>query len=197
MKYLVISNFFITFASVIKKQRLEIFIKIKVMQIPVLGKEYYFFDDGKISLSRCYKAKVTGIYPYNEKINVKVFDYDLDEYKEIPIQEIHKKEVDSHRQGEHFKVLGGDLTTGAPWLYSEKTDYFIKCEIKGYDKDDIWFARTIQDGWFSMDVTNSWQSGELDVDGKKYEEAKHYYDLDNYDGFFDSELMIKGEFIEI
>ena len=48
-----------------------------------------------------------------------------------------------------------------------------------------------------MDVTNSWQSGELDVDGKKYEEVKHYYDLDNYDGFFDSELMIKGEFIEI
>lgn len=76
MKYLVISNFFIIFASVIKKQRLEIFIKIKVMQIPVLGKEYYFFDDGKISLSRCYKAKVTGIYPYKEKINVKVFDYD-------------------------------------------------------------------------------------------------------------------------
>lgn len=37
------------------------------MQIPVLGKEYYFFDDGKISLSRCYKAKVTGIYPYKEK----------------------------------------------------------------------------------------------------------------------------------
>ena len=45
------------------------------MQIPVLGKEYYFFDDGKISLSRCYKAKVTGIYPYKEKINVKVFQY--------------------------------------------------------------------------------------------------------------------------
>ena len=73
--------FLLSLHCVIKKQRLEIFIKIKVMQIPVLGKEYYFFDDGKISLSRCYKAKVTGIYPYKEKINVKVFDYDLDEYK--------------------------------------------------------------------------------------------------------------------
>ena len=89
------------------------------------------------------------------------------------------------------------MIVGAPWLYAEKTDYFIKCEIKGYDKDDIWFARTINDGWFSMDVTDPWQSGEFDVDGKKYEEAKHYYDLNNYDGFFDSELMIKGEFIEI
>ena len=168
-----------------------------MQRVPVLGKEYYFFDDGKISPSRCYKAKVTGIYPYKEKINVKVFDYDLDEYKEIKIQEIHKKEVDSHRQGEHFKVLGGDMTVGAPWLYAEKTDYFIKCEIKGYDDNDIWFARTIHDDWFSMDVTGSWQSGYLDVDGKRYEEAKHCFDLNNYDGFYDSELMIKGEFIEI
>lgn len=168
-----------------------------MQRVPVLGKEYYFFDDGKISPSRCYKAKVTGIYPYNEKINVKVFDYDLDEYKEIQIQEIHKKEVDSHRQGEHFKVLGGDMTVGAPWLYAEKTDYFIKCEIKGYDDNDIWFARTIHDDWFSMDVESLWQSGYLDVDGKRYEEAKHYFDLNNYDGFYDSELMIKGEFIEI
>lgn len=117
------------------------------MQIPVLGKEYYFFDDGKISPSRCYKAKVTGIYPYKEKINVKVFDYDLNKYKEISIQEIHKKD--------------------APWLYAEKTDYFIKCEIKGYDENDVWFARTIHDDWFSMDVTDLWQSGYLDVDGKK------------------------------
>lgn len=27
------------------------------MNIPEIGKEYYFFDDGKISPSRCYKAK--------------------------------------------------------------------------------------------------------------------------------------------
>lgn len=167
------------------------------MQIPVLDKEYYFFDDGKISPSRCYKAKVVGIYPYKEKINVKVFDYDLNEYKDTPIQDVYKREVDNHRQGENFKVFGGDQTTGAPWLYAEKTDYFIKCEIKGYDDSDIWFARTIHDDWFSFDVTNLWQFGYLDVDGKKYEKAKYYFDLNNYDGFYDSELINKGEFIEI
>lgn len=52
------------FANVIKKLY---FIKIKIIQIPDLGKEYYFFDDGKISPSRCYKAKVTDIYHYKEK----------------------------------------------------------------------------------------------------------------------------------
>lgn len=168
-----------------------------MQRVPVLGKEYYFFDDGKISPSRCYKAKVTGIYHYNEKINVNVYDYDLGETRQMPIQVVHKKEVDDHRQGENFTVLGGDTTVGAPWLYAEKTDYFIKCEIKGYDDNDIWFARTIHDDWFSMDVASSWQSGYLDVDGKRYEDAKHYFDLNNYDGFYDSELIIKGEFIGI
>ena len=121
----------------------------------------------------------------------------MNKYKEISIQEIHKREVDNHRQDKNCKVLGGDMTVGAPWLYAEKTDYFIKCEIKGYDDNDIWFARTIHDDWFSMDVASSWQSGYLDVNGKRYEEAKHYFDLNNYDGFYDSELIIKGEYIGI
>lgn len=166
------------------------------MEVPILGKEYYFFDDGKTSPSRCYKAKVVGIYPYKSELIVDVFDYDLGKIIQKSIQEIHKNEVNAHRQGENFKVLVGDTTTGAPWLYSEKTDYFIKCEIKGYDENPIWFARTIHHGWFSMDVTSSWQSGTLDVDGEIYKNAKHNFDMYNYDGFYDSEIIAKGEFIE-
>lgn len=166
------------------------------MEVPILGKEYYFFDDGKTSPSRCYKAKVVGIYPYKSELIVDTFDYDLEMIVQKPIQEIHRNEVNSHRQEDNFKVLCGDTTTGAPWLYAEKTDYFIKCEIKGYDENPIWFVRTIHNGWFSMNVTNSWQSGTLDVDGKKYEEAKHNFDMYNYDGFYDSEIIAKGEFIE-
>lgn len=166
------------------------------MEVPILGKEYYFFDDGKTSPSRCYKAKVVGIYPYKSELIVDTFDYDLGMIVHKPIQEIHRNEVNNHRQEDNFKVLCGGDTTGAPWLYAEKTDYFIKCEIKGYDENPIWFARTIHNGWFSMNVTNSWQSGTLDVDGKKYEEAKHNFDMYNYDGFYDSEIIAKGEFIE-
>lgn len=70
-------------------------------------------------------------------------------------------------------------------------------KLREYNKDDIWFARTIDGGWFSMDVTGLWQSGELDVDGEKYKEAKHYFDLYKYDGFYDSELITKGEYISI
>ena len=40
------------------------------------------------------------------------------------------------------------------------------CEIKDYDRNLIWFARTIDGGWFSMDVDKAWQGGRLDIDGK-------------------------------
>ena len=52
------------------------------------------------------------------------------------------------------------------WIWNKTTDYIIACDIKDYDKNLIWFARTVDGGWFSMDVDKSWQGGRLDVDGK-------------------------------
>ena len=52
------------------------------------------------------------------------------------------------------------------WIWNKTTDYIIACDIKDYDKNLIWFARTVDGGWFSMDVDNSWQGGRLDVDGE-------------------------------
>ena len=52
------------------------------------------------------------------------------------------------------------------WIWNKTTDYIVACEIKDYDKNLIWFARTVDGGWFSMDVDKEWQGGRLDVDGK-------------------------------
>ena len=52
------------------------------------------------------------------------------------------------------------------WIWNKTTDYIVACEIKDYDKNLIWFARTTDGGWFSMDVDKSWQGGRLDIDGK-------------------------------
>lgn len=52
------------------------------------------------------------------------------------------------------------------WIWNKTTDYIIACEIKDYDNNLIWFARTVDGGWFSMDVDKSWQGGRLDIDGK-------------------------------
>ena len=55
------------------------------------------------------------------------------------------------------------------WIFIDNTDYIIKCSIPEYDQDPIYFAESIRDGWFSMNVTSWWQSGRLDIDGKLYE----------------------------
>ena len=52
------------------------------------------------------------------------------------------------------------------WIWDKTTDYIIACDIRDYDKNLIWFARTVDGGWFSMDVDKEWQGGRLDVDGK-------------------------------
>ena len=52
------------------------------------------------------------------------------------------------------------------WIWNKTTDYIVACEIKDYDNNLIWFARTVDGGWFSMDVDKSWQGGRLDIDGK-------------------------------
>ena len=52
------------------------------------------------------------------------------------------------------------------WIWNKTTDYIIACDIRDYDKNLIWFARTVDGGWFSMDVDKSWQGGRLDIDGE-------------------------------
>ena len=52
------------------------------------------------------------------------------------------------------------------WIWNGTTDYFIGCVIEEYDENEIWFARTKEGGWFSLDIQSDWQGGVLDVDGE-------------------------------
>ncbi|MCH5167881.1 MAG: hypothetical protein J1F35_08385 [Erysipelotrichales bacterium] len=120
----------------------------KQVSIPEVGKEYLFFDDGKTSPSRIFKAKVLRVIPSNEEIIVEKYNSDIQWLVPTPIQKVHKAEA-SH----------------CDWLFAEETDYFIECSIPKYDDNPIWFARTKDGGWFSMDIQSFWQGGRLDVDG--------------------------------
>lgn len=149
--------------------------------IPEVGKEYYFFDDGKISSSRCYKAKVLRIIPYDEC--EEIFDtYDHDQNIPKSLKEIHKDEV------ENCSTLDG-----TPQLYSKETDYFIECSIPEYDKHNIWFVRTIDGGWFSMDIESDWQSGRLDIKSSLYCMAKKHFDELYGEGWYDKQIAINNE----
>lgn len=138
------------------------------MKVPTVGKQYHFFDDGKLRESRHYMAtvleKITpeqakDIYMNYQGMNISVSLYT-----------IWREEIDSHRQSNNFKVLtSGSMEVGAPWLYAEKTDYLIKCSIPDYDENDVWFVRTINGGWFSLNTVNDWMAGSLDVSGVLFE----------------------------
>ena len=133
--------------------------------IPIVGKEYHFFDDGKIRESRHYTAVIDEIIPIDEAKNIVVytpreFDYETNQniFIYMTLYDVWIDEKDR-----------------CDWIYADDTDYIIKARIPKYDKDPIYFAKTKDDGWFSMDVTNWWQSGRLDIDGKLYEDMTLIY----------------------
>ena len=137
--------------------------------IPQIGKEYHFFDDGKISDSRHYIAKVIELIPIEEAKNIIIStprDYNINTGQNLFVDmSLYDIWVDEKER--------------CDWLYNDDTDYIIKASIPKYDEDPIYFAKTKNNGWFSMDVTNWWQSGRLDIDGKLYEQLENFnYEMD-------------------
>ena len=59
----------------------------------------------------------------------------------------------------------GSMEEGEPWLYARSTDFLIEYIISDYDEHNIWFVRTINGEWFSLEIQAFWQTGKLDVDG--------------------------------
>ena len=136
-------------------------------QIPVIGEQYHFFDDGKIRESRHYMATVLDVITLEQVKDIYVNRLGLDIWESL--YKVWREEIDSHRQSNNFKVLtSGSMEIGTPWLYAEETDYFIKCSIPDYDKNDVWCVRTVDGGWFSLDTANVWMAGRLDVSGERF-----------------------------
>lgn len=150
----------------------------KLKPIPKIGSSYHFFDDGKIKESRHYIATVLDVITPEQTKNIMFSRADDEVSFEISLYEIWRNEIDDHRQDTNFKVIaaGVSMEVGAPWLYAEETDYFIKCSIPEYDENDVWFVRTVNGGWFSLDTNSWWMSGELDVDGRLFNNMMKDYE---------------------
>ena len=117
--------------------------------IPEVGKEYHFWDDGKSSVSRHYIARVERIITPEQA-------------KEIVIVT---------ESGDFFTLYDSWVETKeqCDFLYDQETDFFVECSCPKYDDHNLWFVRTVDGGWFSIDNENCWQSGRLDVTGERYE----------------------------
>lgn len=130
-------------------------------EIPEIGKYYHFFDDGKTSPSRHYICKCERIITPEEANKIMV---------EVPNKYVDDV-IDTISLYEHWY---NNEVPNAYWLFADKTDYFVECSCPKYDKDNLWFVRTKDGGWFSMDIQNFWQGGSLDVDGEIFQEALNY-----------------------
>jgi hypothetical protein len=150
----------------------------KLKPVPKIGSSYHFFDDGKIRESRHYIATVSDVITPEQTKNIMFSRADDEISFEISLYEIWRNEINDHRQDTNFKVIaaGASMEVGAPWLYAEETDYFIKCSIPEYDENDVWFVRTVNGGWFSLDTNSWWMSGELDVDGRLFNNMMKDYE---------------------
>lgn len=111
----------------------------KEQPVPEVGKEYHIFDDGKISPSRHFTAKIEKVIPFGD-----VYD---------PESELCLAWKDNVKE--------------AYWLFAQDTDYFVKAE-SSYDENPLFFVRTKDGGWFSIDYPNVWMGARLDIDGELY-----------------------------
>lgn len=112
----------------------------KEQPVPEVGKEYHIFDDGKISPSRHFTAKITKVLPFDKVVN--------------PESQLYKAWEENIKE--------------AYWLFAQDTDYFVKAE-SSYDENPLFFVRTVDGGWFSIDYPNVWMGARLDITGKLYE----------------------------
>lgn len=107
------------------------------LDLPEVGKTYFYFDDGKVTRARRLEVVITEIVPFADIADID--EETLNHWKE------EVREID--------------------WVYAKETDYFIKAQLKVSDEEvqDIVFVRTINndDGWFSL----GFWGGQLDIDG--------------------------------
>ena len=61
------------------------------------------------------------------------------------------------------------------WLYATATDYFIKAE-SDFDENLLYFVRTLDGGWFSIDFPGYWMGARLDIDGSLYRKMQLWYE---------------------
>ena len=128
--------------------------------IPEIGKFYHFFDDGKTSPGRHYICKVERILTMDEAKNEPIVVPNWAECLERDDLTYTLATIYDNWQDEIERC---------DWLFDTETDYFIECSCPKYDENNLWFVRTKDGGWFSMDIQSSWQGGTLDVTGDIFE----------------------------
>ena len=142
----------------------------KLKPIPEVGKFYHFFDDGKLSPGRHYICKVEQIVSESNANSIII--------KDIPIWDDNNK---CYRENSTLTDCWLKEKERNNWIYAPITDYFVEVSCPKYDKYNLWFVRTKDGGWYSLDIQSGWQGGRLDVTGEIYDNIIKYWKENGYD----------------
>lgn len=137
--------------------------------LPVVGKKYHFFDDGKIKPSRHYIAKIVKLIPFSEFENVKYEDLLCEE-------EATQYLADKDHTGPNLLEIWKEEIENCDWVFAKETDYAVKAIVEVYDDNPIFFVRDKHGAWFSLGTVTGWESGRLDIDNSLFDTfIKEYY----------------------
>ena len=158
------------FAEVVKFNKVTMSKELK--PIPEAGKEYHFWDDGKCGPARHYICRVERIVSMKHVNDViidnAIINWDDKTGKAIfgrkPLLDIWVEQKKLH-----------------DWVLTKNTDYFIEASCPTYDENNLWFVRSTNGGWFSMDIQSGWQGGMLDVTGTIFEAVINEWELEGCD----------------
>ena len=130
----------------------------KLEPIPEVGKYYHFFDDGKYSPSRHYICRVERLLSKEDANDIMV---DVPDWNPMT----NEDETITITLFERWQ----EEKEGASFLYREDTDCFIELSCPEYDDNNLYAVRTKDGAWFTIAIQSFWQTGRLDVTGKKYQ----------------------------
>lgn len=145
--------------------------------LPTIGNAYEFYDDGKIYPRRRYTTTVMDIISTEEAKSVMFPIYVYEESDMIPTTIVAEGEEPI---GETSLYTVWEFNKEEhDWVFATETDYFIKCSIPKYDEYPIWFVRTKEGNWFSLDIQSHWQGGLLDIDNHLTKELEEWMKENN------------------
>ena len=125
--------------------------KVTLAPIPKKGETYWFYLCGKIKIKDEFEAIVEQVIPFAECDTYFVRQYyaELEDIVETAVMDIWLE-----NQDEMF------------WLLAEMTDYIIEVSIPNLTPAKVYFARTTDGEWYSLEVNTPRHLGLLDVTGE-------------------------------
>ena len=140
---------------------------LSLPKVPVVGEKYHFFDDGKMTCNRHYIAECLEVITPEDA-------------KDVLLEVIDDNLLSNSLQRVSLYDIWKDNVTDGGWLFNEETDYFVRCRVEGYDEHDLWFVRSCDYRWWSLEIQSCWQVGLLDVDNKLHNKGIKLFGKDYY-----------------